>query len=79
MRPDSPQRTFCTTRCVSRHRGLRPCPVHDDFNIDLCQMAQPEQFHVKPAEVRLFLRGALDGESARELSEQMRETGLPVW
>jgi hypothetical protein len=31
-----------------------------------------DQFHAKPAEVRLFLRGALDAERTRELSEQMR-------
>jgi hypothetical protein len=28
-----------------------------------------EQFQAKPAEVRLFLRGALDAERTRELAE----------
>jgi hypothetical protein len=37
-----------------------------------------DQFHAKPAEVRLFLRGALDAERTRELSEQMRVAGLPL-
>jgi hypothetical protein len=37
-----------------------------------------DQFHAKPAEVRLFLRGALDAERMRELSEQMRVAGLPL-
>jgi hypothetical protein len=34
------------------------------------------QFHAKLARVRLFLRGALDTERTRELSEQMRVAGL---
>jgi hypothetical protein len=34
-----------------------------------------DQFHAKPAEVRLFLRGALDAERTRELSEKMRIAG----
>jgi type II secretory pathway predicted ATPase ExeA len=37
-----------------------------------------DQFHAKPAEVRLFVRGALDAERTRELSEQMRVAGLPL-
>jgi hypothetical protein len=37
-----------------------------------------DQFHTKPAEVRLFLRGALDAERTRERSEQMRVAGLPL-
>jgi hypothetical protein len=37
-----------------------------------------DQFNAKPAEVRLFLRGALDAERTRELSEQMRVAGLPL-
>lgn len=37
-----------------------------------------EQFHAKPAEIRLFLRGALDPERSRELSDQMRTAGLPL-
>ena len=32
----------------------------------------------RPAEVRLFLPGALDAERTRELSEQMRVAGLPL-
>jgi hypothetical protein len=37
-----------------------------------------DQFYAKAAEVRLFLRGALDAERTRELSEQMRVAGLPL-
>jgi hypothetical protein len=37
-----------------------------------------DQFHAKLAEVRPFLRGALDPERPRDLSEQMRVAGLPL-
>ena len=36
------------------------------------------QFHAKPAEIRLFLRGALNEQRTHELTEQMRAAGLPM-
>jgi type II secretory pathway predicted ATPase ExeA len=36
------------------------------------------QFHTKPAEMRQFLRGALDEQRTHELTEQMRTAGLPL-
>ena len=37
-----------------------------------------EEFHIRPAEVRLFLQGQLDPARTRELTEQMLVAGLPV-
>jgi type II secretory pathway predicted ATPase ExeA len=37
-----------------------------------------EEFHIKPADVRLFLQGQLDPARSRELTEQMLVAGLPV-
>jgi hypothetical protein len=37
-----------------------------------------EEFHIKPADVRLFLQGQLDAARSRELTEQMLVAGLPV-
>jgi hypothetical protein len=37
-----------------------------------------EGFHIKPADVRLFLRGQLDPARSRDLTEQMLVAGLPV-
>jgi hypothetical protein len=37
-----------------------------------------EEFHIKPADVRLFLQGQLDLARSRELTEQMLVAGLPV-
>ncbi|MBV8456628.1 MAG: hypothetical protein JO122_08440 [Acetobacteraceae bacterium] len=37
-----------------------------------------EEFHIRPAEVRLFLQGQLDPVRTRELTEQMLLAGLPV-
>jgi len=37
-----------------------------------------EEFHLKPADVRLFLQGQLDPARSRELTEQMLVAGLPV-
>jgi hypothetical protein len=36
------------------------------------------RFNAKPTEVRQFLRGALDGDHARELTDQMLAAGLPL-
>jgi hypothetical protein len=36
------------------------------------------QFNAKPAEIRQFLQGALDGDRARELTDQMLAAGLPL-
>ena len=36
------------------------------------------QFNAKPAEIRQFLRGALDAARTRELTEQMLAAGLPL-
>lgn len=36
------------------------------------------QFHTKPAEIRQFLRGALNEQRTHELTEQMRAAGLPL-
>jgi hypothetical protein len=35
------------------------------------------QFNAKPAEIRQFLRGALDAARTRELTDQMLAVGLP--
>ena len=53
---------------------LEPRLTRQGYNVK----SLAEQFHVKPADVRLFLRGALDPERTRELSEQMRVAGLPL-
>lgn len=37
-----------------------------------------EQFHSKPAEIRMFLNGTLDAARSRELSDQMLAAGLPL-
>jgi hypothetical protein len=37
-----------------------------------------EEFHIKPADVRLFLQGQLDLARSRELTEQLLVAGLPV-
>lgn len=37
-----------------------------------------EQFGTGPAEMRSFLRGELDSQRTRELSEQMQAAGLPI-
>jgi hypothetical protein len=37
-----------------------------------------EEFHIKPADARLFLQGQLDLARSRELTEQMLVAGLPV-
>ena len=37
-----------------------------------------EEFHVKPADVRLLLQGQLDPARSRDLTEQMLVAGLPV-
>ena len=37
-----------------------------------------EEFHIKPADVRLFLQGQLDPARSRELTEQMRQHGAAV-
>jgi hypothetical protein len=37
-----------------------------------------DEFHIKPADVRLFLHGQLDLARSRELTEQMLVVGLPV-
>jgi hypothetical protein len=36
------------------------------------------QFHTKPAEIRQFLRGALNEQRTHEFTEQMRAAGLPL-
>jgi hypothetical protein len=40
--------------------------------------ALAEQFSVKPAEVRQFLRGELNATRARELAQGMLAAGLPI-
>lgn len=37
-----------------------------------------DQFSVKPAEIRQFLRGELSGVRAQELTQQMQAAGLPL-
>ncbi|WP_246654317.1 hypothetical protein [Azospirillum formosense] len=37
-----------------------------------------DQFSVKPAEIRQFLRGELGGARAQELTQQMQAAGLPL-
>ena len=36
-----------------------------------------EQFHSKPAEIRMFLGGTLDADRTRELTDRMLAAGLP--
>jgi type II secretory pathway predicted ATPase ExeA len=37
-----------------------------------------EQFHSKPAEIKMFLNGTLDATRSRELTDQMLAAGLPL-
>jgi hypothetical protein len=37
-----------------------------------------DQFHSKPAEIKMFLNGTLDASRSRELTEQMLAAGLPL-
>ncbi len=37
-----------------------------------------QQFNAKPSEVRAFLAGSLDPDRGRELTEQLRQAGVPV-
>jgi hypothetical protein len=37
-----------------------------------------DQFHAKPAEIKLFFRGQLDPARTKELTDQMLMAGLPI-
>ena len=37
-----------------------------------------EQFHAKPAEIKLLFRGQLDATRTKELTDQMLMAGLPI-
>jgi len=37
-----------------------------------------DQFHSKPAQMRMFLNGTLDASGNRELTDQMLAAGLPL-
>jgi hypothetical protein len=37
-----------------------------------------DQFHSKPAEIRMFLKGTLDASRNRELTDQMLAARLPL-
>lgn len=43
---------------------------------DVCALV--DQFHWKPAEIRMFLDGTLDAARTRELGEIMLAAGLPL-
>jgi hypothetical protein len=64
----------------SRNRALPPIddlePRRTRCGYDMKSIA--EEFHIKPADVRLFLQGQLDLARSRELTEQMLVAGLPV-
>ena len=53
---------------------LEPRLTRDGYNVKSLAM----QFHTKPAEIRRFLRGALNEQRTHELTEQMRAAGLPL-
>ena len=66
--------TGATCRLSRQLDDLEPRLTRHGYNVK----SLAEQFHTKPAEVRQFLRGVLDAERTRELSDQMRAAGLPI-
>ena len=59
--------------CTSDRGGVYPGLVHG-YN----ERALVEQFRIKLSEVRQFMKGDLDAARMLDLTEEMREAGLPI-
>ena len=72
-RASSPERCLLTPSLVAA--DLEPKLTRHGY--DVYNLA--EQFNAKPAEIRRFLRSELDAARTRELTDEMRDAGLPIW
>ncbi len=62
------------TTLSKRIDDLEPTLIRHGYN----ERVLVEQFRIKLAEVRRFLKGDLDSARMLELTEEMREAGLPI-
>ena len=53
---------------------IKPTLIRHGYN----ERALVEQFRIKLAEVRQFMKGDLDAARMLDLTEEMREAGLPI-
>ena len=53
---------------------LEPTLTHNGYDAD----SLARQLNAHPSDIRAFLAGTLDPEHARELTEQLRQAGVPV-
>ena len=62
------------TTLSKRMDDLKPTLIRHGYN----ERALVEQFRIKLSEVRQFMKGDLDSARTFELTEEMREAGLPI-